>query len=360
MSSGCKRFLLPIVFLFASAASAGTLSPPVAEVPGSITFSTSPIGLSDLGIIDGSYRNPDQKFHGFLGTPDGKYALVDAAPDGTEMRSINDFGWATGISGIDTCASVDCSEFERAPDGTITPITMNGAPLHGIVQQINIFGQFVGDYHPPSAPFANQANGYIGSNGQYVADITLPFATRQTRPRGINNVGSIVGFFRLPGGNMQGFVLEAGTVTVINYPDPTATDTFLTNINDQGWISGQWVDVNGIYHAFLLNPFLTGFTPITVSGSANVQAFEINDLGEVAIVSDVGGFIYCMNDGDKRCSGGRHNHDAVASVKPGALSTFHCVHACRTVRIEPNTLSPSTAREAGSAIEQGKPHGVRP
>src|SRR5437764_7634769 len=120
MSLGCKSVLLSVAIMFATGASAGTFVP-IGEVPGSVPNSTAPIGISDSGVVTGSYMGSDLSLHGFIGRPDGKnYTLFDAGPgtNGTQPRGNNSQGWVTGFSNANSCDSVtDCAEFERSPSG---------------------------------------------------------------------------------------------------------------------------------------------------------------------------------------------------------------------------------------------------
>jgi hypothetical protein len=360
MRFGCRSFFLSVAALFATSASAGTLVP-VTEVPGSVPHSTIPVGISDNGVVAGSYMGADLSLHGFTGKPDGKkpYFLFDAGAgtNGTQPRAINNQGWVTGYWNANSCDSVtDCFEFEMSPIGDLEPIKMNGNFMTGIVQGINSSGVFVGDYHPPTAPFPDQSNGYSGFQNQYTADITLPFATRHTRPRGINNAGTVVGFFNTPGDISHGFVLQSGNVTVIDFPDPTQTGTFPEGINDQGWIAGQWTDAAGNSHGFLLNPFLTTFTDVNVPGATSVQVWNINNAGEVTVGSDVGGFIYCMKNNGGRCN---NLAKAVAmtthAVRPAAFRSFACAKGCRSATGSPMALMNAASRQPEKPLLKSSP-----
>lgn len=319
--------------LFSSAAGAATLVQ-VPDVPGSAPGSTTIIGLSNGGLADGSYVGAtDGSLHGFFGKLGGPYATLDAGANGTQMRAINNSGWMIGFSSADACsAAFSCVEFEAAPDGTVTPITVGGQQAYGIAQGITSKGVFVGSYHPATATLPNQTTGYYGYMGQWTADLTLPFPTFQTKARGINDKSQAVGFFELtPGDIAQGFLLANGNITVINYPDPSETGTFLEGINDQGAISGSWTDALGNYHSFVLSPDHSTFTDIAVPGATDVQAFDINNLGEVTVTTDTVSYIYCSNDGDPRCKGASAGA-ALAQVRPaftGSVRNVLCNGGCR-------------------------------
>jgi len=66
----------------------------------------------------------------------------------------------------------------------------------------------------------------------------------------INNLGQVVGSYA--DGGDHGFLRDAdGTLTFpIDYPGALAT--FLTGINDKGWMTGSYYDTVGISHALFL------------------------------------------------------------------------------------------------------------
>lgn len=301
----------------------------VAEVPGSVPNSTAAIGLADNGVINGSYvSSTDGSLHGFVGTPDGHYQLYDVGSGGTQGRGVNNAGWQTGFSGADSCnPNNSCVEFEVSPSGSQTMITMNGNQLYGIVQGINSKGIFVGNYHPEGAP-PNHAKGYYGYEGKYVGDLVLPFPTTQTKPRGINNAGTVVGLFTSPT-DQGGFILSNDSVTIVRYPDTTAIQTHLEGINDHGWISGGWLDSSGSFHSFLLSPDLSTFYDLDIPGSSSTQSFAINNSNEVAVNGDSGAYMFCLDDGG-RCHSPKASAAIAISKHPaaGAIETFACTQRC--------------------------------
>lgn len=328
---------------------------PVPPVPGSIANSTVASGINDEGVINGSYVGADQSLHGFIGWPDGSYAATfDVAPGGTAARGINNQGYITGYYHADNCDIVTtCPEFWRAPNGATIQILVPGSPAYGIAQGINQSGVFVGDYHPAGSRYPNERHGYFGANGKYLYDLTLPFPTRQTDPRALNSNEEVVGFFKVPGQNTNGFVLREGAVSVVEYPDPTATATFLEGVNDQGWICGSWYDLNGNSHAFVLNPDLTRFTDILVSGATQIQAFSINNAGEVTVDTDTLSYIYCLKGGQGRCAamGNKIVMDAAPHVVPA--NSHRCINNCRFPAGTPATFdSPAGSHEPAMQISR--------
>jgi probable HAF family extracellular repeat protein len=95
---------------------------------------------------------------------------------------------------------------------------------------------------------------------------------------GINNFGSIVGYYRDAMGHTHGFLYIAETFNSIDFPD--ASETYALGINDSGDIVG-WYTPDNIYgaHGFLY----TGgsFNTIDVPESSQTFAYGINNFGNI-------------------------------------------------------------------------------
>jgi hypothetical protein len=198
-------------------------------------------------------------------------------------------------------------EFRRIhdPNAGVYPILRgkkNPQPLDGVVQQITSHDRFVGDYwHMVNGNAV--ATGYYGDRTRYRGDLTLPFNTTETHPRGINNSGEVVGYFADDnrGGAVRGFILKDGTATAVDYPDPAAAAVLLEGVNDSGLIVGAWVNSDASKeHAFLFDPATNAFQPIDVPGATFAAANGINNKGVATVSSDVGIFLYCPSR--KHCS----------------------------------------------------------
>jgi hypothetical protein len=276
----------------AQAATVTSLTP-IANVPGTGANGTGVLGINDSGIVAGGWYDTNSVEHGFFGPPDGSnYTSFDDGTLGTEARAINNKNLITGyfLSSTLSCSILEC-EFERTAAGKISTITMSGTPLTGIPGGIVASGQFVGDYRPAGGGH----HAYYGANHVYNSDITLPFAVAATHGRGLSVSGEVVGFFTSADGTKtSGFVIQNGTVTVVNDPHPNAVNgTYLEGVNKNGYITGQWDDKTGLPHAFILTPDFSTFYEIAVPNSTYTQAFGINASNRVVVVSDPGSFIYC-------------------------------------------------------------------
>jgi len=103
-------------------------------------------------------------------------------------------------------------------------------------------------------------------------------------PVGINNGNQIVGV----SGN-QGFMMNNGGLTYLNYPG--AVQTEVTDINNLGQMVGVYTDdpndPRGSKYSFLYSDGT--YTPITYPGATRTWAFGINDLGQIVGTYENGG-----------------------------------------------------------------------
>jgi uncharacterized membrane protein len=280
-----------------SAATAGTLIP-VPSVPGSAA--TVIRGINDNNVITGSVTDPRGTVYGFVGTLDGNYTYFDFPNGYTIPAAISDNGTITGHSESLTsdCPYIGC-EYLRKPDGSIAPITKDGAPLDGVAQGIIAKTKFVGEYFV----FTGVLNsyGYYGKGTQYRTALTLPFNAPRTSPRGYNTKGTVTGSF-FDGdhpGLRPGFVLKKGTATAVNYPDEDASYTYLESVNDSGLIAGYWSSQDGnAGQPFLFNFAKNAFSPISIPGAQVASAYAINNNGVVAVTDFTVSYIFCLKKKD--------------------------------------------------------------
>lgn len=313
-----------------SAAQGATLIP-VVPVPGStITYIG---GLNDENIITGSYVTSDGVTHGYFGTLDGQYQTFDYGAGDTHPLAISNDGYISGYaSGVGE--RIYGYEFVRAPDGSITTIDnkrRHGTPLNGLAQGIVKNINFVGDYWDENF----LTHGYVGKGAYLRAELTLPFDTDKVRPRGLNQDGTVVGYFRdldqIDRDNFRGFILKDDVATAFDYPDPRANYVWPEASNKHGIIAGAWAANDGsVEEAFLFDTIKGKFRTITVPGALYPIARGINAAGIVALSSDIGGFIYCP--GKSNCPVGDrkaiHMSNTWISAPPGSVQTAICNNRC--------------------------------
>src|SRR5579884_417560 len=109
-----------------------------------------------------------------------------------------------------------------------------------------------------------------------------------TVAEGINNNGTIVGYYYGSSGGAQGFTATTSLPTTCNnITIAGASNTFPQAINDAGVISGFYIDTSSQYHGFILN----GSALTTVdypNTSSNTLVFDINSLGTTILSSNSG------------------------------------------------------------------------
>src|SRR5215467_15175537 len=113
---------------------------------------------------------------------------------------------------------------------TTTPLLTSRRPR---AVAINNLGTVVGRYR-----LAGIVHGFIYHNGQYTS-LDVPGATG-TWPQGINDQGQIVGTMYDSTGNPHGFSYLAGVFKTIDFPG--ALFTAVSAINNAGTIVGQYTD----------------------------------------------------------------------------------------------------------------------
>ncbi len=218
------------------------------DAPNSGTSSdqgTFPTAINLLGIITGNVTDNGYGTHGFVRTPDGRFANFDAPGADpvvgcTCPSSINDLGEVAGYA-IDTNSVYH--GFVRTRDGQI--ITFNA---------------------PNSGTLTNQG----------------------TAAEGINNDGAITGNFTDNGYGTHGFVrTQNGQYTEFDAPgaNPVMGGTYPSSINDFGVLAGVYYGTDGVGHGFVRKPDgkITQFdVPAAVGGTNGTVAAFINDLGEIA------------------------------------------------------------------------------
>jgi hypothetical protein len=257
---------------------------------------TDVFGVNDGNptIITGSWYDTSDEEHGYFGPMSTTaYTTFDDSTDpGTEPRGINDGGYITGFDNSESGSAANYIPFERAPDGTITNVTMGGTTLNDLIQGIsNKKNVFAGSYVNSSLEYL----AYIGTNGQYSKGIKLKGITNTGyAARGINDKGDIVGWYYDTNGVQNGFLLSRGTAVTIDDPDTSAVSTVLEGINDAGTITGQWTNKSKRIFGFIYDIGTKKFTPIRVpSSSSFVQPWGISGSGLVAVGSDVGYYVWC-------------------------------------------------------------------
>jgi hypothetical protein len=98
-----------------------------------------------------------------------------------------------------------------------------------------------------------------------------------TWPNGLNNTGTVVGYYRDQSGAAHGFARNGSGYFTIDYPGAVAT--LLTDINDGGTIVGYYYDTDGFPHGFSLRN--GNFARLDFPGSTDTIPEKINSTGDI-------------------------------------------------------------------------------
>jgi uncharacterized membrane protein len=170
-------------------------------------------------------------------------------------------------------------------NGTFIDVVVPGYSWSSLIK-INDNGVAVGNTFPdanldtiPSQVFVRYPDGTI----DFLPPVIVGAVFRAWNV-GINNENTIAGSFtvnpNLPTETTQGFVLKHGVYTVFNYPDPDAVETLLTDINNNGTISGRWFDSQGNYHGFVR--YKDGsLVPVEFPGAVGTVTHGLNNQDQV-------------------------------------------------------------------------------
>jgi hypothetical protein len=111
---------------------------------------------------------------------------------------------------------------------------------------------------------------------------------------GINSANEAVGWCTNDKTSLdESFVYSKGKFTVVSFPKSNGTEA--TGINDNGWVSGLYLDSANAQHGFVKKG--TKYTTVDVAGDTSADAYGINNAGDLAIYAinsggDYDAFIY--------------------------------------------------------------------
>jgi len=121
-------------------------------------------------------------------------------------------------------------------------------------------------------------HGFLRDTSGNYTNIMYPNQPGSQSASGINNLNDVIGSYAIQGGaNYNGYLLHQGVFSTINYPG--AVTTFPGGINDAGTIAGYWFDSSSIDHGFTLQNGT--YTEITIPGATRVEVLSINNLGDL-------------------------------------------------------------------------------
>lgn len=224
-------------------------------------------GIDNQGTVVGWYLDAAGAKHGFIDQA-GTVSTVDRPGAAhTSLYGINDAGLVPGSTF--TAAQTSAFDWQQ---GTFTNVAFPGTS--GRAQDVNSFGDEAGAYND----VLTRTRGVIRIGGNPVG-IDYPGAFH-TGPCGINDAGTVVGWYMLPGSAVpHGFVYSGGAFTTLDYPG--ALGTSLSDIDNQGRIAGFLFTAGLQSQAAILHDG-TSFTQLQIPGATgSTWAEGINEWGDV-------------------------------------------------------------------------------
>jgi hypothetical protein len=225
---------------------------------------TQTFGLNDAGQVVGKFDGMGGS-HAYVGTPSLLNTIV--VPDAASTPQANGINQSGDVVGIFSMGGVTHGFLDVA--GVFTPVDFpgsTGTQAFGVNQAHDIVGSF------STGGATDRA--FIDSGGVFTP-INVPGSTGTTIAYGINDFGVIIGVFDTGTGN-EGFLDSGGVITTMSVPGASQTMPF--GINDSGQIVGDYIDSNGLSHAFLATPAAAVPEPAT-------KCLMVIGLGTVAVLT---------------------------------------------------------------------------
>lgn len=247
--------------------------------------------INDEGVVAGSYATPSGATVGFIRSRDGKFETMLMDPNDNEgstvLRSINDEGMIAGFYGVSIAHGF------LHLDNRFIPFDVPGAAGGTVLRGNNIFGDLSGSFstsstadpigfiaprhgklisfrHPdPQATgiVVGKINDWRAVTGYYTdgtgklrgfvrwpngtfSDVSFPGADA-TLAYGINDCAIVAGYY-VVGDASHGFFGTPGNLQ--SFDLPAAVVTRARGINNRGQLVGEYVDSNGVRHAYVTAP----------------------------------------------------------------------------------------------------------
>jgi hypothetical protein len=255
--------------LAAAIPAGGRASPPVykfttIDVPGAtdtqllgINYSDQIVGYSNAAANGGFQLNLPNSF-------------VPVNYPGSTMTQVYGIGGAGRLSGSYVDPSGVTHGFFRSIQGVYSTADAPGAAFTQI-RGFNLSGQVAGYSSTDPTGMTNDQAFILNPNHtfDYLGSL-LPAGTVSSVATRINNNGIITGYYVDSSGSTHGFV---GTSTQLSTFDvPGATLTQVLNTSNVGQRVGDFIDANGVTHGFVYgNPFFNGGGFLTIDDPPGVS-----------------------------------------------------------------------------------------
>ena len=291
MKTGLLAAAAFVALSAAGMAQAGTLTA-IASYADPSGGTTSVIGINNSGWMTGNILATDFTSQGFTRGAAGTYTLfsIGTAGSSTYGRAISETNVVSGFATNPGGGLNTDTEFQRTNGGVVTTLTNpnTGNPLHGIAQGVNASGVQVGDYYSGGAAGTLSPDlGYeLSGDGLTLTTLSGPFGATRVAARGIADDGTVAGWAVI-GGVTQGFIYSGGSYSLFSHPLAGGGNTYFEDINNNGILAGDYLGADTFFHAFEFDSHTNIFTDIVVAGASNVQAFGLNDAGDVVVTTDL-------------------------------------------------------------------------
>jgi hypothetical protein len=286
-------------------------APGADTTPGSFN-GTIPNSINDLGAITGEYFDATGFSHGFLRSPEGKFTTFEVPGVGGFGSTPIAMNLEGAIVGYYTDSNFNFHAFLRSPDGTFTTwsgpgVCENGQPngcFGSAAFNINSLGIAAGGYEDNSGNFVG--HGLIRRPDGTLTTFDAPGAGTGSYQGtgcpgcalGLNQSGAIAGIYSDANSVNHGFLRSReGKFTTFDAPGAGTSSgqgtgcpsDCSTSLNDEGQITGIYVDVNFVFHGYLRSQ---DGKIVTVDPVGSIFTFSsgINDVGAIT------GYYFDTND----------------------------------------------------------------
>ena len=197
--------------------------------------------LSNFAASTGSYTTSGGATQGFKLRPIGKFKAPIIDPNDnlhyTAALGINNAGTIVGQYENSNGVVDTYHGFLLSPDGAFSTYDIGKPGVSTGIQAINNNGDFAGEFGSST----RVTHGFLNSGGKTV---TFGVPGLITYPQAMNDSKTIVGIYLDKSGNYQSFQRTAdGTLTTFNFPG--AVSTHAEGINNAGTIDGYFIDTAG-------------------------------------------------------------------------------------------------------------------
>lgn len=168
------------------------------------------------------------------------------------------------------------SGFEKIAGGAFTTINQPGFVFNQLLG-INQSGNEIAGYSSTDPAGLTHQQAFTFGDGKLTNVNALLPANFNSQATGVNNAGTVVGFYQNAAGNFSGFIDTGGNISSFQFPGSTSTQAL--GINNMGNIVGTYTAANGNTLGFLDRG--GAFTTLDPFGSTSVTANGINDSGHI-------------------------------------------------------------------------------